>query len=61
MVEDRNLENAIGKMQEDVDNLYIWSYKNKLKLKISKTKFIILTRNRVNRDEYVLKIRNDAI
>ena len=33
---------------------------NKLKLNISETKFVILTRNRVNRDEYEL-IRNDAI
>ena len=32
-----------------------------LKLNISKTKFTILTRNSVNRDDYVLKIRNNAI
>ena len=61
MIADRNFKNAIGKMQEDIDNLYIWLFENKLKLNISKTKFMILTRNHVNRDEYVLKIRKAAI
>ena len=61
MVEDRNLENAIRKMQKAIDNLNRWLYGNKLKLNICKMKFMILTRNRVNRDEYGLKITNDAI
>ena len=56
MIKDRNLENAIRKMQEHIDNLCIWLCGNKLKLNISKTKFMILTRNRVNRYRYRLKV-----
>ena len=40
--------------------IYIWLCENKLKLNIFKTKFMILTRNRKNRDEYELKIMTDA-
>ena len=60
MHKDRNLENAIGKMQADIDDLYIWLCENKLKLNISETKFMTLMRNRANRNVYELKIKNDA-
>ena len=49
----RNIENAIVKMHEECEN--------ELKLNINKTKFMILTRNHVIRDEYLLKIRNNSI
>ena len=48
-------------MQEDIGNLYIWFCENKLRLNISKTKCMVLTRNNVNRDDCVLKIKNDVI
>ena len=51
MITNRNLE----KMQEDIDN--IWFCENKLKLNISKTKFMVLSKNHVNRDECVIKLK----
>ena len=54
MIDYGKLENAIGKMQKDIDILYIWLCENKLKFNINKTKFMILTRDRVNRDEHGL-------
>lgn len=61
MVSDGNINNAMKMMQEDIDNLYVWLCQNKLKLNITKTKFMILTRNHVNVDNCVLKIKNDNI
>ena len=40
MTVDRNLKNVMRKIQKDIDYLYIWLCENKLKLNISKTRFM---------------------
>lgn len=55
------LEEAVLKIQNDLNSIYRWLCHNKLKLNIDKTKYIIMRRRTFNLDTVDLKIANTSL
>jgi hypothetical protein len=52
---------CIKKMNEDLDRFYDWLNYNKFCINVEKTKFMIVTHKKLNRDEFDLMIGNNKI
>lgn len=55
------MEEAISKVQTDLNMIYIWLCHNKLKINIDKTKYMLMTRRTVDPDIITLNIANNPL
>lgn len=60
-VSGRTLEEAVGKMNENLENLRKWLNFNKICLNTSKSHFMVVTHKRIDRDEQAVIIGSEQI
>lgn len=61
VVKDSNVNNAIQKINEDLDRIYNWLNTKKLMLNIDKTKWMLLAKGKIPNNLSDVKIANSTI